>query len=398
MRVKDKFLAILFFGINAVGLPAPLLYSNFISVLYVKKLLKTKYFLLTTLYLFGLLIYFGIHYYNEVELTSYLSSLAVYILVFINVLVAHNYLKYLGDNIRLFFQYAVKLNFLIFIIALFCLIADIPNSLWRYYSYSEDSGSGIPRLQSFFYEPSYLALLFSPVLLYFLLKVLFKRGNKKSITYLFLTIIPILATWSFGVIAAVIIAISVAVLYYSIVFFKVNKYLLGLLVLGPFVFTLLLVLSPEIATRIGNILSGDDGSAKGRITDSFIIANYLINEKSPIFGIGLGQIKVFGEEYIQNYYGYQKWYRVSIPNAFAETLAIFGYLGGAIRLFLQLFLFYYRKCYKNLFSITLFTFIFVYQFTGSFITSTTEYVIWLLALMNVFPEFNFYNMYEKNNK
>ena len=67
------------------------------------------------------------------------------------------------------------------------------------------------------------------------------------------------------------------------------------------------------------IFKGDDLSTKGRISYAFDIANHLIHEKSPFFGIGLGQIKVFGQEYIQNYYGYQKWYRVSIPNAFLNN-------------------------------------------------------------------------------
>ncbi|MFL1010596.1 hypothetical protein [Flavisericum labens] len=398
MKIRDKILAIFFFGINALGLPAPLLYSNFISLFYTKNLLKKKYFLATIIYVFGLLMYFAIHHNLGIEINSYLTSFAVYLLVFINVMMAHNYLKYLGDKVYLLFQFAAKLNFFLFIIALFCLVVDIPNSFWRYYSYSEDGGSGIPRLQSFFYEPSYLALLFTPVLLYFFLNVLFNKANKKNTTYFVLSLIPVLATWSFGVIAAVIIAVAIVVCYYSVIYYRINKYILGLLILAPFGLLLLFLFNTEISVRIVNIFSGDDGSAKGRITDSFFIANHLINEKSAIFGIGLGQIKVFGEEYIQNYYGYQKWYRVSIPNAFAETLAIFGYLGAAIRLFLQLFLFYFRKCYKNIFSITLFTFIFIYQFTGSFITSTTEYVIWLLALMNIFPKFNIFYLYEKDYK
>jgi hypothetical protein len=36
----------------------------------------------------------------------------------------------------------------------------------------------------------------------------------------------------------------------------------------------------------------------------------------------------------------------------------------------------------------LFIFIFVYQFTGSFITNLAEYVIWILAFTNAFPQFD----------
>ncbi len=400
MKFRDKILALVFFGINIFGLPSPLLYSNFISLVFVKNLLKTKYFIFTCFFVFTLLVYFAIHFYYGVEMTSYLNSLAVYLLVFINVIMAHNYIKYLGDRINLLFDFIVKANFTFFIISVLFLVLDFSKLTWRYYNYTDlsNQGAGIPRFRGFFYEPSYYALMFSPFLLYYFYKFIFIEKSFKTFRNLLFVAIPIVFTWSFGVLLGILLAIVISVIYYSTKYFKINIYFLVAFSLLPIGVLLLLMFNTEIAHRIIMNFKGDDLSTKGRTSNAFEIANHLIHAKSPFFGIGLGQIKVFGQEYIQNYYGYQKWYRVSIPNAFAETLAIFGYTGAFLRLFFQLFLFFYKKCYNNMFSLTLFAFIFIYQFTGSFITSTLEYIIWLMAVMNIFPEFNISNRYAQNYK
>jgi hypothetical protein len=44
--------------------------------------------------------------------------------------------------------------------------------------------------------------------------------------------------------------------------------------------------------------------------------------------------------------------------------------------------------WRNYYRLLLFTFIFIYQFTGSFITNVAEYVIWIMAFTPVFREFD----------
>ncbi|MGZ5242366.1 MAG: hypothetical protein ACXWW0_00725 [Bacteroidia bacterium] len=78
---------------------------------------------------------------------------------------------------------------------------------------------------------------------------------------------------------------------------------------------------------------------------------------------------------------------VRIPNAAAETIIYFGYIGFAIRIGLQLFLFIKTKVYRHPFRLWLFLFVFIYQFTGSYITNFAEYLIWMLAFSSLFPEF-----------
>jgi hypothetical protein len=140
--------------------------------------------------------------------------------------------------------------------------------------------------------------------------------------------------------------------------------------------------------RLGNVFSGRDLSGRGRTFDSFTIANKILGEHDKYWGIGLGQVKVRGTAIIQDYYLYNMDFVATIPNAVAETFAVFGWAGVALRLFIEIFLFFYTKVWTNYYRLWLFFFIFIYQFTGSFITNVAEYVIWILAFTNVFTEFN----------
>ena len=141
--------------------------------------------------------------------------------------------------------------------------------------------------------------------------------------------------------------------------------------------------------RLGNVITGKDPSAKGRTFEAFWLAGQLINQKSDWWGVGAGQIKVLGFELIRDYYNYGlDTTRVAIPNAAAETLAIFGWVGLTLRLLVEGWLFLYTRVWTNYYRLLLFAFIFIYQFTGSFITNVAEYVIWILAFTNVFPQFD----------
>ena len=115
----------------------------------------------------------------------------------------------------------------------------------------------------------------------------------------------------------------------------------------------------------------------------------MLELKSHAFGIGAGQVKILGATIIRDYYFYPLDYNgIAIPNAAAETITIFGWVGFSLRILIELLLFFYTKVWTNYFRMLLFVFIFVYQFTGSFVTNIAEYVIWILAFTNVFREFD----------
>jgi hypothetical protein len=79
---------------------------------------------------------------------------------------------------------------------------------------------------------------------------------------------------------------------------------------------------------------------------------------------------------------------ITIPNAVAETWTLFGIAGLMLRFIAEISLFFSRKVWCNYYRLILFVFIFIYQFTGSFVTNLAEYVIWILAFTEVFPQFD----------
>jgi hypothetical protein len=112
-------------------------------------------------------------------------------------------------------------------------------------------------------------------------------------------------------------------------------------------------------------------------------------ERSLVFGSGLGQIKELAPEIVQKYYNY--WGEldvVRIPNAMAETLAIFGYAGVFLRIAISFYFFVHTRVLNNYYRTALFIFIFIYQFTGSYLTNMVEYVIWALAFSGKFEMFD----------
>jgi len=143
-----------------------------------------------------------------------------------------------------------------------------------------------------------------------------------------------------------------------------------------------------IFQRIKNILSGDDSSGNGRIRDAFILADKLIHQKSEFWGVGIGQIKIMGETTIRNYYMYYTDNVVAIPNAVAETMTIFGWVGVFFRFAMEIFLFFFTRVWTNYYRLLLFLFVFIYQFTGSFITNIAEYLVWIFAFTRAFHQFD----------
>ena len=112
--------------------------------------------------------------------------------------------------------------------------------------------------------------------------------------------------------------------------------------------------------------------------------------KSLYWGVGPGQLKLIGRDYIIQYYNYSSIPgTIRIPNAVAETLNIFGLAGLVIRFLAIGYLFFKTKVWDNYYRLLLFLFIFIYQFTGSFLFNIAEYILWILAFSPaLFPAFN----------
>jgi hypothetical protein len=139
------------------------------------------------------------------------------------------------------------------------------------------------------------------------------------------------------------------------------------------------------------VFAGQDTSFRGRTTDSFFIAWQIALKKSVLFGCGPGQIKVLGVDILKHFYRSNNYTSANtiIPNVLAETLAIYGLTGLFLRLGTEIYLFFRTRVYSNYYRLALFLFIFIYQFTGSYVTNIAEYIIWILAFNpGLFAEFN----------
>jgi len=210
---------------------------------------------------------------------------------------------------------------------------------------------------------------------------------------LLIVTLPMFMSLSFGVIGATIITILIMCLVFSHKLFKYKKpFLIMMLsiVTLTITFIVLFYFFPEnvFFARLENIVNGKDTSTNGRTKDSFTMAWRIAGMKNLLFGAGLGQIKIMATAVVGKYYNY--WGvlpRYDIPNAIGETMAIFGIVGVIIRIGLEIWLFFKTKVFTNYYRLALFIFVFIYQFTGSFITNIVEYVIWIFAFSNVFEQF-----------
>jgi hypothetical protein len=70
-----------------------------------------------------------------------------------------------------------------------------------------------------------------------------------------------------------------------------------------------------------------------------------------------------------------------------EMLATYGIYGFILKIFFEVFFFIRLKIYSNLYSLGLFIFIFIYQFTGSFLVNAAEIGIWAIVFAGRFPVF-----------
>ncbi len=404
MKLNKFFpFALIFFFFNSLGLPHGLTYTALLSPLfYAWIILKQKsepllpFLLIMTPFVI-------IHLINHVEIKDYFITLVNLISIYVFCFAFYVFLKTSSDKERIFTR-LLYINFFL------CLIA-IPIYFTSYYKIfwiEQFLTQGIDeykRLKMFTYEASYYSLLFLPLFFFFLLQILFKQNQIRILPLLTMILLPLILSFSLGVLSAIFLSVLITYLVYWGRLMKKRK-VISLLFAGAaglvFGSVFLYIFYPDntLFIRIQNIFSGHDSSAKGRTYEAFFLAREIIALKSSFFGVGLGQIKIIGSDIIRDYYQYPADYAITIPNAAAETLAIFGWLGLLIRLFLEIFFFFLTKVWTNYFRMLLFLFMFIYQFTGSFITDLAEYVIWILAFTNTFPQFdvNPSHRFDKNNR
>ena len=387
--------ALLYFYLNSVFLPLGLLYTTVLTPVFLIWLYKQNQLRYAWIFFVITIPLALIHYLKGIDIYYYAKSYALLFTVFIFLLTVIRFLQVTG-SLRTIFRNLLLLNSAFVLIA--CIIFFLPQFRYLMWSVS-DVSTGLlkfPRLRLFTYEPSYYSTLLVPLAFYYYLKIVLFRYPNAGYVF-FLVTFPLVLSFSLGVI------FGIAISFFILFFMDIKSFLMkknvadytlmtaALLILGTGILYFVYPNNPFFL-RIHNIFIGKDTSFNGRSLDSFQLAWSVAQLKSIYFGVGPGQIKLLGAE-IWNAF-YQTTFEVNaiaIPNAVAETFAIYGLAGLVLRFGIQTYFFIRTRPDTNYYRMGLFLFIFVYQFTGSYLFNIAEYVIWALAFSHIFEEF------DKNN-
>ena len=391
----NKYLpiALLYFFFNSLLLPHGLLYTTILTPLLLLWLHKFPTFKFIKHFFIILIPFAIVHILNGVIFLYYLRSFLVLFSVFVFSFCLYQFLTEC-KTLRLIYKDILLINVPLVCFALIMLfIPSLKSEFW----YTNEITPGIEsiRLQMFTYEPSYYSLLLVPIALYYYLKLLILKLPNPTTVFLLLTI-PLLLSLSFGVILGIILSLGITLLWGMRTFFRGKNvptyFFIAFVIIFLAIFIMLFFFGDSVfVVRIVNVFLGKDISFKGRTFDSFYLGWQIAAQKSIWFGCGLGQVKEVGTDIFNTFY-HTSFYtadNVGIPNAMGDTLATLGIAGVLLRLFLEVYFFFTTKVYSNYYRLSLFIFIFIYQFTGSFITNIAEYSIWIIAFhTNIFEEFD----------
>ena len=395
----NKYLpaAILYFFFNSVLLPEGLLFTTLLTPVFLVWLYEEKMLSPVVWFFFITILYACIHFIIGVNIIFYLKSYLLFFTAFVFVVSFYVYVRK-TNSLRDIFRTLLILNFLFVLIACVAyFVPEIRPAFWM----QTDVSLGLenfPRLKMFTYEASYYSLLLVPIVIYYILKMLlFRLPNTFLVTTM--VILPLALSFAFGVLLGIPLALlllfisDVRLFYVKPGMRQAVILVVILLVITGFAFAVFYPGNP-LFVRLVNLFEGRDSSFKGRVFDSIYLAFKAANEKSLLFGAGLGQFKVVAKDFYMQFYHVTDIDTVRLPNSVCDTIATFGVSGLLIRLITQIYLFFRTKVYANYYQLGLFIFVFIYQFTGSFLTNIAEYVIWVLAFVPVFNEFNKTNVHQ----
>ena len=394
MTINKYFpFALLYFFLNSLGLPFGLTYTALLAPFFYWWVLNTrkKEVLLPFFTLLFPIVFIQVNWVG-VDTRAYIISLVNLTAVYIFCQGFYTFLKNCRDH-ELIFKKLLVINFILCLIAIPFYFSSWSSLFWINQSLTKNIDD-FKRLRIFTYEASYYATLLVPLFLFFFLKIVLRQNRANAWLLLLMIVLPYILSFSIGVISTLLIAMFIVFVFYFGRLIKrrrvVNLMILCSAIVIPALAAAIVFFPDNIVwLRLQNIFSGVDSSGKGRTYEAFYLAMKILALKSTMWGIGPGQIKIIGTEIIKDFYLYPVDYKtVAIPNATAETLAVFGLAGLFFRLMVEIFLFFYTQVWKNYYRFLLFLFIFLYQFSGSFLTNTAEYVIWILAFTNVFTQFD----------
>lgn len=389
-RAEPVFLVLFFF--NTFLLPQGLSLSLLLTPVWLYLLHGSGRMCLLRYILVPFMVYGLVHLLQGADILYYTVSAGMMIALCIFLLVAWRGLNDVALNYERLFTIIAWVNFLFALVSIpLLLLPQLKPLVWYTMSMSEGIRA-LPRLKLFTYEASHYSYLLSPVFLFFCTQCFF-RQQRRPWLLLGIVSIALLLSLSFGVLAVLLLSGWIILIIYAGRIFntpaKRTAAILGF-VLALAALYLLYRFYPSniLFHRFSNVLTGKDTSARGRTREAFILAHRIIAQKSYWWGIGPGQLKLLGRNIVVQFYSYSNIPSViRIPNACAETMLCFGYLGLALRLGVQLWLFFRTRVFQSPYRLWLFLFLFIFQFTGSYITNAVEYIFWMLAFMPVMDSY-----------
>lgn len=386
------FVLLLYF-FNAFMLPHGLLYSALLTPVFLYWLWKQGIRLFIVPLLIFQVLMGGFHWWNGAGLNSLILSNGLFFSAAIAAVTIWRWFQLFPVPGSVFAK-LLRWNSLLVMLALLLLPFAFGRALLWYEVPISKGIAAFPRLKLFTYEASFYALLFTPLFLFYFWKMLLGLEKRWLLGSLAIGV-PMLLSLSFGVIGGAMLAIVLCFAFYwrSLSRFATFRRSITFgTALTILLFLVLLIVYPHnpVFVRISNIFAGTDTSAKGRLFESFMFAFDLARSKSLLLGAGLGQIKVLAHDLIVNYYKYEGNYAeiVRVPNSMGEWLASFGLVGFMGKISFEIWAFFRFKLYNNYFNLSLFLFVFIYQFTGSFLVNVAEIMVWCTAILTRFPELN----------
>jgi hypothetical protein len=398
VRIKYKqgwiwFFSIFIFFFNSFLVPEGLTFTIILLPIWFFILYINKQLHIALTLIFPLFIFMAVHLYFGVDLKYYMVSLTMLVSLILFLLVFYEAVNDRENQWDFIYRDIALLNFAFVLISLLLLAFNVLKPVVWYLVPISPGIPTVPRLKLFATEASHYSFLLAPVSIYFYSRALFFRTGRSWFTFLIVTL-PLILSFSMGVIAALIISFAAVVLVnFKQIFAQAGnrKFFIGTLALVGCALVIAWFKYPDniLFLRIHNILSGHDTSARGRTFEAFILAKKIIAQKNEWFGIGPGQLKLIGRDIILGFYSYSDIPATTrIPNATAETMVYFGYIGLILRFSIQFYFFFKTRVSSNPYRFWLFIFVFIYQFTGSYITNVSEYILWILAFSNIFPDFS----------
>ena len=405
MNDKTKYsiflsVAIIYFFCNNTFLPNGLLYTAMLTPFFLYWLFVTDKIVELIKWGVLLLIPIPFHFLVGVDIKTYFISSGLVFTVWVFLFTAIYAVKMMNTNLDRVFKVILLINFVLVVLVWILSLFNLGNSFFWHDRIMTTGINYVPRLMLFNYEPTLYALALSPVFVFYLLKVL--TNKIESAWFYFLAVgLPLALSLSFGVIGGLAISfiISYAIFYKYLPGITKRYFFVGFvsIVLTIIVF---LFVAPENAVfiRIANIFQGIDGSASARLDFSYDIAIKIIKYFKAWFGIGPGQVKIVFDEIILNVLNrpIPDEYDYRIPNSMAEMLATYGVYGFIVKIAVEVFFFIKLKIYRNIYAFTLFLFIFIYQFTCSFIVNVMEIGTWVIVFQSRFIDFEIDNIKGKS--